>query len=375
MLDFFHMNPPLTACALLLFGLAGAACQPQTKPSANPDNPPRTRDIVALGRLEPENRVVEIGVAGDERLQELLVKQGQFVKAGEVLAYVESYKTRMAARDRAASQLRDAEAQLRANTEAAQARIHEANVRLQQLSEAPMRKIEAQQAKLRALRADFAFAATELERIRGLERSGVGTRQESERQASQLDRLKANIEAEEATLSEVQAAAQTDRWLAEAQLATRRAELQSVQASGQLESLRQAVHVSEVELEKSVVRAPSNGQIIEIAASPGEAVMGRVILRMGDVGQMYVMAEVYETDVARVRVGQGVHVTSPALSKTQSGVVERIGTSVFKRQVRSIDPQEDADARVVQIRARLADSEEASRFVGLQVEVRIDTSK
>jgi HlyD family secretion protein len=84
---------------------------------------------------------------------------------------------------------------------------------------------------------------------------------------------------------------------------------------------------------------------------------------------------VYETDVARVRVGQAVQVTSPSLSKTQSGVVERIGTSVFKRQVRSIDPQEDADARVIQIRARLAESEEASHFVGLQVEVRIDTGK
>jgi HlyD family secretion protein len=369
------MNRAVTACALLLFGLAGAACQPQTQSSANPHNPPQTRDIVALGRLEPENRVVEIGVAGEERLQELLVKQGQFVKAGEVLAYLESYKTRVATRDHAASQLRDAEAQLHANTEAAQARIHEANLRLQQLSEVPMREIEAQQAKLRALHADFVFATTDQQRIRGLEQSGVGTRQELERQASQVDRLKANIDAEQATLSQLQVAAQTDRQLAEAQLATRRAELQSIQASAQLESLRQAVHVSEVELENSVVRAPSNGQIIEIVANPGETVMGRVILRMGDVRQMYVMAEVYETDVARVRVGQAVQVTSPSLSKTQSGVVERIGTSVFKRQVRSIDPQEDADARVIQIRARLAESEEASHFVGLQVEVRIDTGK
>jgi hypothetical protein len=68
-------------------------------------------------------------------------------------------------------------------------------------------------------------------------------------------------------------------------------------------------------------------------------------------------------------------VTSPALSKPLTGTIDRLGTSVFKRQVRSGDPQADADARVVQIRARLNDSEEGARFVGLQVDVRIDTHK
>jgi HlyD family secretion protein len=79
--------------------------------------------------------------------------------------------------------------------------------------------------------------------------------------------------------------------------------------------------------------------------------------------------------MARVRVGQSVDVSSPALSKPLKGTIDRVGTSVFKRQVRSIDPQADADARVVQVRARLADSAESSRFVGLQVDVRIDTRK
>jgi HlyD family secretion protein len=88
---------------------------------------------------------------------------------------------------------------------------------------------------------------------------------------------------------------------------------------------------------------------------------------------MYVLAEVYETDIARVKPGQSVEASSGALSKPLTGKVERVGTSLFKREVRDLDPQSDADARVVQVRIRLDESEEAARFVGLQVDARIFT--
>jgi len=145
--------------------------------------------------------------------------------------------------------------------------------------------------------------------------------------------------------------------------------------SMQLPSLRQAVTLAEAELQTSIIRAPGEGEIIEIVADPGEAVQGRVILRMGDVSQMYVLAEVYESDASRVRLGASAEVSSSALSKPLTGIVDRVGTSVFKRQVRSLDPQADADARVVQVRIRLNDSEEAARFVDLQVDVLINAEE
>jgi len=346
-------------------------CQAPTASVAGTSTPPPRREVAALGRLEPKDRVIDISVAGDERLSRLLVKQGQMVKAGDILGYLETYDTRLAARDRAAALVHDTEEQLRANVGQGQARIKEADLQLAQQKQVSVRGIEAQEARVRQTKAELDLAEREVERLRSLTKNEIISRQDFDRQTSQADRLRAALESEQATLLKLKTSAETDRDIAEAQLATRKAELVSVQASAQLESLREGLKFAEAELKTSMIRAPSDGQIIEVIANPGEAVQGRVILRMGDVSEMYVLAEVYEADVSRVRLGQHVEISSSALSQPLTGTVERIGTNVFKRQVRNIDPQADTDARVVQVRARLDNSDEAARFVGLQVDVRI----
>jgi HlyD family secretion protein len=362
---------PARCVALALLFLVLNACQAPTASVAGTSPPPARREVAALGRLEPKDRVIDISVAGDERLSRLLVKQGQMVKAGDILGYLETYDTRLAARDRAAALVHDTEEQLRANVGQGQARIKEADLQLAQQRQVSVRGVEAQEARVRQTKAELDLAEREVERLRPLTKNEIISRQEFDRQTSQADRLRAALESEQATLLKLKTSAETDRDIAEAQLATRKAELVSVQASAQLESLREGLKFAEAELKTSIIHALSDGQIIEVIANPGEAVQGRVILRMGDVSEMYVLAEVYEADVSRVRLGQHVEISSSALSQPLTGTVERIGTNVFKRQVRNIDPQADTDARVVQVRARLDNSEEAARFVGLQVDVRI----
>jgi HlyD family secretion protein len=369
-LDFRSMSPARCVALGLLFLMLNG-CQAPTASVAGTSTPPPRREVAALGRLEPKDRVIDISVAGDERLSRLLVKQGQMVKAGDILGYLETYDTRLAARDRAAALVHDTEEQLRANVGQGQARIKEADLQLAQQKQVSVRGIEAQEARVRQTKAELDLAEREVERLRSLTKNEIISRQDFDRQTSQADRLRAALESEQATLLKLKTSAETDRDIAEAQLATRKAELVSVQASAQLESLREGLKFAEAELKISMIRAPSDGQIIEVIANPGEAVQGRVILRMGDVSEMYVLAEVYEADVSRVRLGQHVEISSSALSQPLTGTVERIGTNVFKRQVRNIDPQADTDARVVQVRARLDNSDEAARFVGLQVDVRI----
>jgi HlyD family secretion protein len=356
----------LTLLASILSGCeSSAGDQPSAVPAAE------RRGVTALGRLEPRDRVIDVSVAGDERLERMVVKEGQLVKVGDTLAYLQSFENRTASRNRAAALLEDAETRMAAETQQAQARIQEAELRLRQLKEVPGLEIQAQQARIRETRADLNLALLNLERAEGLLKDSIVPRQEFDRQRALVDRLRATLESEEATLQKLNRAAETDRQIAEAQLMTRRKELDSVQASAQIASLKKSLEVAEVELRHSIIRAPSDGRIIEVIANPGESVLDRVVLRMGDISQMYALAEVYETDMARVQLGQKAEISSPALSKPLTGVVERLGTSVFKRQVRSIDPQADADARVIQVRVRLDDSEEASRFVGLQVDVLI----
>ncbi|MCX8071595.1 MAG: hypothetical protein N3C12_03970 [Candidatus Binatia bacterium] len=49
------------------------------------------------------------------------------------------------------------------------------------------------------------------------------------------------------------------------------------------------------------------------------------VLELGDTDGMYAVAEVYESDIGQVRVGQPAVVTSPALKDALSRTVEQIG--------------------------------------------------
>lgn len=362
------------ACFAALAIIAGlAACQNSSGNQPAPVVVSERLFVAALGRLEPKDRVIDIGVAGDARVSRILVTEGQTVNAGDTLAYLESHSLLTAVRDRAVATLRDAEARLNADTEQAQARIQEARLRLRQVTDVPVLEIEAQRARIREIQSERNLAGRQLDRARVLMQGSVISTEEFDRQTSQMDRLQAALESAEATLQRMIKSAETDREIAEAQLTTRMRELESIRSSAQIASLTQAVQVAEADLNESIIKAPAAGQIIEIVADAGESVFQRVLLRMGDVSQMYILAEVYETDIAQVKAGQTVEASSSALSKTLSGKVERIGTSLFRREVRDLDPQADADARIVQVRVRLDESEEAGRFVGLQVDARILT--
>ena len=82
----------------------------------------------------------------------------------------------------------------------------------------------------------------------------------------------------------------------------------------------------------------------------GERVGPDGIAELGQTDAMYAIAEVYETDVARVRVGQRATVTQPGAAAAVQGTVERIGLKIGKKDVLSVDPAAKTDARVVEVR-------------------------
>jgi len=129
---------------------------------------------------------------------------------------------------------------------------------------------------------------------------------------------------------------------------------------------------AEAELELSTVRSPIDGQVLTIHARAGERVGPEGIAELGDTTAMYAVAEVYEADIGRVHVDQQARVSSPALSRTLLGRVERIGLEVGKKDVLSTDPVADADARVVEVDIRLDDPEPAAALTNLRVDVVIE---
>lgn len=123
------------------------------------------------------------------------------------------------------------------------------------------------------------------------------------------------------------------------------------------------------DLEMSTVRAPIDGQVLKIHSRRGEAVGEKGIAELGDTGRMYAVAEVYENDIGRVKVGHRARITSPALSEVLTGTVEAIGLLIGKKDILKTDPVADADARVVEVDIRLDNPEAAARLTNLRVDI------
>jgi HlyD family secretion protein len=131
------------------------------------------------------------------------------------------------------------------------------------------------------------------------------------------------------------------------------------------------VAAARADLALSEVRSPSKGKVLVIHTRAGERVGPEGILELGRTDEMVAVAEVYETDIGRVRVGQRATIRSPALPKPLTGTVERIGLMVAKMDVLGTDPVAKTDARVVEVDVRLDGGREAMGLIYLQVTVEI----
>jgi len=149
--------------------------------------------------------------------------------------------------------------------------------------------------------------------------------------------------------------------------------VQAAQAA--IESAIATKQKAQVDLNLSYVKAPVSGYILKVHSRQGESVNTQDgIVELGGTDQMYAVAEVYETDIAKVRNGQRATVSSPVFEGTLEGTVARIGKQIGKKDVLNTDPAADTDARVIEVRIRLApeSSKKVATLTNLQVEVKID---
>ncbi|HEY9667379.1 MAG TPA: HlyD family efflux transporter periplasmic adaptor subunit, partial [Coleofasciculaceae cyanobacterium] len=144
----------------------------------------------------------------------------------------------------------------------------------------------------------------------------------------------------------------------------------------ELEDAKAAVQQAKAQLDLAYVRSPRAGQILKIHTLPGEIVSNQGIVELGRTDQMYAIAEVYETDISKVRLGQPTTITSAGFTGKLQGIVNEIGLQIGKKDVLGTDPVADVDARVVEVKIRLnpADSQRVSALTNLKVNLIIDTS-
>ncbi len=116
------------------------------------------------------------------------------------------------------------------------------------------------------------------------------------------------------------------------------------------------------------VRAPSAGTVLEVLAHAGEVSSGP-LLALGDLSAIVATAEVFQSDVPRLRLSDPATVS--ILGDTVAGKVTAIGTMVGKNQLASLDPRDLQDRRVIKVTIALDQPDPAARFVNMQVEASI----
>ncbi|NEP18841.1 MAG: ABC exporter membrane fusion protein [Leptolyngbya sp. SIO4C1] len=321
----------------------------RSRETAEPDSAavsepiPTLSAISALGRLEPQGEVTILSAPSSldgttTRVEQLLVKEGDWIEAGQVVAVLDIQGRRLAAFKQAQTAVQIAEAEL-------------SRVR----AGAKSGDIDAQKAAIARLEAELSNAQLEYERFDGLYKVGAISASERDSKRLVLETTEAQLQQARSALDGIVEVRPVDVQVAQAELASAIAQ----------------VAQAETELEATYIRAPLAGQVLKIHARPGEIIDAQGILELGKTSQMVVVAEVYETDISRVQIGQPAVINSSATSERLRGTVSQIGLQVSQQETFALDPAANTDNRVVEVRIQLdADSsQQVSHLSNLQVNV------
>jgi HlyD family secretion protein len=349
------------AVALALV-VAGAPAQAQT--ARETASPVARSDVRALAHLEPESGAIVIGARPGMRVEQVRVAEGQDVKAGELLAVLEGH-------DQRERQLALAEAQRDG------ARFQR-RLRREQLALERTRFDRLKQTRLDSLRATVADLKGKVGQGAGAKPGQAGSDKEAQVKPSApapgggmvpqdvRDMLSAQLRAE---LSRTEI--QLKEFETSLELLDRQRKLEDEpnrDDSPESAVFERQVELARADLASSKVRAPAKGRVLDVSVHAGEVSLGP-LLTVGDVQTMVARAEVFQTNVLDVAVGDTAEVL--ILGRTVPGEVTRVGATVARNTITSLDPADLADRRVVEVVVRLADPVLAARLVNMQVEVAI----
>ena len=305
------------ALGLFVVGLASVALWYSSggggqKVSSEPVIASQSRQSVsALDRLLPGQAVLGIGAPPGDRITELKIREGQYVGAGEELAVLESQAIRAAERDLAKSKLEQGQALLQAEIAHGNAQLAEAQLGIQRAQKLLPLKLQTQENEVRLADIDARQAQLDLDRTRELAANKAATDERCRSSKAAAGALPAATPNGQGAQS-INSREERQRCLAEAEARVKSAEaaLAKAKQALALQPLEKALALAEANLQRSSLRAPIAGQILKIHQYPGEVTTGRSVLDLGDTREMYVLAEVYETDVGLVREGQSATITS-----------------------------------------------------------------
>jgi HlyD family secretion protein len=352
---------------------------PPTIPVQKPVNP----SIAALGRIQTKDKIINLSgpsALQTARLDKVLVKEGDSVRRHQVIAVLDNVKQLQSTLVKAQMNVRVAQAQItqaKAGTTklgeiaAQQARIADLEAQFQG-------NINTQKAKIVGLEAQLRNAQTEYTRFQSLYNEGAISAVTKDTKVLAVETFQAQLKEAKSSLSQILSSFPNQIQEAKASLEKLK-EVRPVDvqvAQSQIETAKAAVQEAKANLDLAYVRSPIDGKILKINTFAGETISERGIVELAQTQQMQVVAEIYETDISKIKVGQKASISSIALNKKLTGTVERVGIQIGKRNVVNNDPAINIDSRVAEVKIRLnpSDAKEAANFLNLQVDVKVETN-
>jgi HlyD family secretion protein len=338
---------------------------------------PEIKTVTALGRIEPEGEVIKLSapVSGEgSRVEKILIQEGDMVKVGQAIAILDNS-------DRLQAELTEAKAEVRiiqSKIAQIQAGVKQGEITAQKaiidrLAVESQGDIDTQKATLEKLQAELLNAESENKRYQELYTEGAISASQRDSKSLNVETAKKSLEAAQSQLKKLKLSSQQRKKEASATL-DQISEVRKVDVEAAIAELNRAevlVKKATINLQKAYVKSPQNGQVFEIHTHPGELITNNGIADIGKTSQMYVVAEVYESDITKILQGKQVRIVGDIFSQELQGKVERIGLQVSKQNLTNTDPSSNIDNRIVKVHIRLntASSQQAAKFTNMQVKV------
>ncbi len=292
----------------------------------------------ATGRIEPKGGEVRIGAQVAGKIEEVMVKTNDRVAGGDLLVRLDD--------DDALERLTAAEAEVQ------------------------VRKRERDEEEAKGLALERRNAEDELA---SAERALFGAR-------LAFDEASAELRAGRGSIEDVSSARDRIR-TAETKVEAGKAALGKVLAKpnvplptrleSSLTQARSELSLTEAALERTRIRAPFEGAVLNVHAKEGELAAPSPeapLLLVGDLSRLRVRAEVEERDVTKVRAGQGVVVRADAFPDREfEGKVTSVAAALGSPRIASRGPRRPNDVEVLEVLAELDGS--PPLLTGMRVDV------
>ena len=321
-------------------------------------------DLKLIGTVDANEVLVSAKIMG--RVETLNIEEGQQVKAGELIAIIES--------DDLAAARKAAEATLVSN----RYKLNETvETQRQNEGEVTSASINAE-AQVRSTKAVLIQAQANLDhqkadtmRTVALAKQGIMSEQASDEAITSQQAAEAAVETARENVAAAEAALK--QAVAHERLALVSA--RTVDSTrGMVQNAEALADQAKVELGYSQVFAPVTGKVNVLAARQGEVlVAGGTIATVMDLSQTWVYAPLPETQADIVKLGDSLRVVMPSGATVQGKVIAKSSEADFATQ-RDINGGRKRDIRTVQIKLLIPNPDE--RFVpGMTAEVYIDKDK